>query len=54
MNRIITRGLGNSSMVVTRGYGYSGFVKVFREMMRLTSRISRYLNINSKLKGGDC
>jgi len=50
MNRIITRGLGPSHLLVTRGYGVSGITKVYREILRLTSKITMAMGIASPFR----
>lgn len=48
MNRIVTRGLGPNHLLATRGYGFSGIVKKFREIIHLTSKLARELALVSR------
>lgn len=55
MNRIITRGMGQNHLLITRGYGLVGaIVKIYREILRLVSRISTRLNLVSQCQKKDC
>lgn len=54
MNRIITRGLGPNHLIITQGYGASFLERLYREVMRLTSKISRTLMMVSKWRKTDC
>lgn len=46
MNRIITRGMGDSQTLCTRGYSYSRFL---REVLRLISIINQFLTTKSEI-----
>jgi len=46
--RIVTRGLGSSQMVVTRGYG-TGLAAFWGEILDFVSRIATVLDFNSVL-----
>lgn len=46
MNRIVTRGMGDSQTLCTRGYSLSRFL---REVLRLISRIKQSLSLESEI-----
>ena len=50
MQTIVTLGLGKDSKLVTLGYGRSIARIVLREVLRLYSRISKILRLDSKWK----
>ena len=51
MPTIVTRGMGSSGgSMITRGYGSSLFVRIRREVLRLLSKISKFLNLKSTHK----
>lgn len=55
MNRIVTRGMGPNHLLVTRGYGVSGIITRIKEVLRLTSKITRELFLESKWRNrNDC
>jgi len=54
MNRIITRGFGPSPLVITRGFGFASIGQIYREIIRLTSKVTMSLRLLSPWKGGNC
>jgi hypothetical protein len=55
MNRIITRGLGPTQLLITRGYGFTGaIVKIYREVLRLVSKVTTRLGLVSQCQKKNC
>jgi hypothetical protein len=54
MQRIVTRGMGENHILITRGYGVGRIVQQFYKVMRLVSKLGRELLMVSKWKKIDC
>lgn len=52
MNRIVTRGFGHGHLVITRGYGISE--RIWRSVMRLTSKLGRVIEVVSSWRRTNC
>jgi len=51
MSLIVTRGFGNQSSIITRGYGIVEVISgLFGEVINLVSRITRQICLISKIK----